>query len=259
MVGATLTFDTPPPAGGDNIEVVLTPLAPTDDVLRNDLLGFAGVDNVVGARRVVRLRDYCAGNFDWESLTGTSDTLSFRQAIADCRQGDTLVGEPGATYFLDMLSDGSVVDILDKGVDIDLQGANIAYKPYRDADPAGTATPAIYFASTQKTVHTTTSGLAFGASVLPMTSAAGISAGDYLIVSSNDLMFPWNYPDSDLSGIYAGTDVVKVRQVAGDFVSIYGCIQHAHVLPPTVTKVVMLEGVAVRNIGPRSGEIDPPV
>ncbi|CAB4149545.1 hypothetical protein UFOVP555_8 [uncultured Caudovirales phage] len=37
VVGTTLTFATAPPTGSDNIEVVLTPLAPTDDVLRTDL------------------------------------------------------------------------------------------------------------------------------------------------------------------------------------------------------------------------------
>ena len=36
--GATLIFDTAPPAGTDNIEVVVSSLSPSDDVLRSDIL-----------------------------------------------------------------------------------------------------------------------------------------------------------------------------------------------------------------------------
>ena len=230
-----------------------------DMSLRDELSATGGVVHVSGARRVVNLREYCTGNFNWATLTGTSNTLDWRRAVADCGQDGIIMGEPGQVYYLDMQADGVVVDIINKGLTIDLQGASVAYKPYLDSNKAGTAAPALYFASTEKTVYTATSGMAFGTNVVPLSDASGIVEGDYLVVSSNDLMYPWNYPDSSQAGILIGSDVVKVRKVVGNVVSLYGCIQHEHVLAPTVTKVKMLEGVKVKNIGPLSGEVDPGV
>lgn len=51
--GDLLIFDSPPPVGVDNIEVVVTSLAPTDDVLRNELADTDGVELVTGAYRKV--------------------------------------------------------------------------------------------------------------------------------------------------------------------------------------------------------------
>lgn len=229
------------------------------DTLRDQLSSNGGVTHVRGARRVVNLREYCTGDFNWTTLTGTSNTLDWRRAVDDCDQDGIIMGEPGQIYYLDMQADGVVVDIINKGLTIDLQGASIAYKPYLDSNKAGSAAPALYFASTVKTLYTATSGMAFGTNVLPLTDASGIAEGDYLVLSSNDLMYPWNYPDTTQAAIRIGSDVVKVRKVVGNTVSLYGCIQHDHVLPPTVTKVKMLEGVKVKNIGPLSGEVDPGV
>lgn len=230
-----------------------------DAGIRQELAGDNGVKKVKGAKRVINLRDYCTGNFNWATGIGTSNTMDWRRAVAVCGQGDTLMGEPGQTYYLDMQSDGMIVDIIDKGITIDLQGASIAYKPYLDTDRAGTATPAIYFGSTQKTVYSVTSGVVFGTSVLNFTDTLGLKSGDYLVLSSNDLMSPWNSPDSSQAPIKTGSDVVKIRKIVGNDVTLYGCVQHDYILAPTVTKVGMLENVEVRNIGPLSGEVDPGV
>lgn len=230
-----------------------------DNSLRQDLSSPGGADFVEGAQKVIRLEDYCTGDFNWTTKTGTSNTLDFRRAVAACPQGGKIVGKPGDVYYLNMQADGSVVDIIDKGIEFDFQTAGVAYKPYLDSDPAGTAAPALFFGSTGKTTYTVTAPVAFGASTLPLANSAGIVAGDYLVVSSNDLMNPWNFPDSDQAPIRTGSDVVKVRSVSGNNVTLFAPIQHDHVLPPTVTRVNMLEGVKVHSVGAMSGELDPAV
>ena len=227
--------------------------------LESDLSSYGGVDKVWGAQKVIRLKDYCTGDFNWTTKTGTSNTLDFRRAVADCPPGGKIVGKPGDIYYLDMQADGSVVDIINKGIEIDMQTAGVAYKPYLDSDPAGTAAPAFFFGSTVKTAYTVALPVVFGASSISLNNASGISAGDYLVVTSNDLMYPWNYPDSTQEAIRTGSDVVLVRSVVGNTVNLFGVIQHDHVLPPTVTRVGMLEGVKVHNFGVMSGEIDPGV
>lgn len=230
-----------------------------DNSLRQDLAALGGANMVRGAQKVIRLKDYCTGDFNWTTKTGTSNTLAFRLAFADCPQGGVIMGEPGEVYYLDMQPDGSVVDCLNKGLEVNLATAGVAYKPYLDSDPAGTAAPAFFFGSTDKTVYAVSTPIAFGASTLPLVNASGIKAGDYVVVTSNDLMTPWNYPDSDQAPIRTGSDVVKVRSVSGNNLNLFAPVQHNHVLAPTVTRVGMLESVKVHNVGAMSGEIDPGV
>ena len=194
----------------------------------------------------VYLSDYCTGN------GVDSDVAGFRAAISACREGCTVYGDSGATYYLDYQPDGRIVDVT-KSINFDFRGAKFIYKTYDTVLTSGaTHVPAIKITGhIEKTISLTGKISINSSSITMPDSSHGITPGTWLSISGS------GYPTWTGVTTYGRvSELVYVDKVDGEVLRLNGLTRNYYQYNVKVVVLSLLNGVTVSNISSAT-EIDP--
>lgn len=240
LSGASIVFDTPPPLGVDNIEVILVEVNEADSGFREELLEASGAELVgYGAGTVAteleRLASRVAGFLHASEFgllgDGSDETAKVQAAVtAAAAQRKVLVGDRTKTY--------KITGQITGASNCHLRDINI------DASAMTGTKHALVFQGALGSNSALTANAAANAFSLAVTDGALFSAGEWVLLTVDTSYYPYSTYN------VARGEWVQIRSVVGNTINITTPLVQAYTTATgaTLRKCNFVENVVLDNV-----------